>query len=144
MPTPTPPATAANPIRNVRRAIFPARLMFCVLSTWRQRSLQLPVCADRCATAQVGGHRAVDILVRRLGIGTQERSGRHDLPRLAVAALRDLMLDPCRLHRVHRLWRPQPLDGGDVAAYIADLQRAGPHRYTTYVYSAGAAHGDSA
>jgi hypothetical protein len=54
------------------------------------------------------------------------------------------MLDPRGLHWVHRFWRSQPLDGGDLAADIADLERAGPDRHAVDVYRAGAAHCDSA
>src|SRR5262249_18773586 len=34
-------------------------------------------------------------------------------------------------------------DGGDLAAYISDLQGAGSHRHAVYMHSASAAHRDS-
>src|SRR5665213_4421031 len=48
----------------------------------------------------VAAHGGVDVGVRRLGRRRQQGGGRHDLPRLAVAALRHVALDPGRLHRV--------------------------------------------
>ena len=49
----------------------------------------------RSAAAHVAAHRAVDISVAWLRRRGQERSGRHDLAGLAIAALRDLFLNPC-------------------------------------------------
>src|SRR5260221_3745751 len=45
------------------------------------------------AAADVAGHRRVDVGVGRLGSLRQQRSGRHDLPGLAVAALHDLLVE---------------------------------------------------
>ena len=73
-------------------------------------------CVDRGTDTRVGaatadvGHRLVDILVRRLGLFLEQRSGRHHLTRLAIAALRNLVLDPGFLHRVHPAARREPLD----------------------------------
>src|SRR4249920_610725 len=53
------------------------------------------------AAAQVAVHAVDDLLVGRVGISGEQRGGLHDLSRLAVAALRHLLLDPGLLHRVH-------------------------------------------
>src|SRR4029077_7044327 len=47
----------------------------------------------RAATANIGNVR-VDIGIRRLGIVLQKRDHGHDLPRLAVAALRNTFFNP--------------------------------------------------
>src|SRR4051794_26410241 len=52
----------------------------------------------RAATADVAGHRRVDIGVGRLGIARQQRCRRHDLSGLAIAALHDIDREPCRLN----------------------------------------------
>src|SRR5690606_26187924 len=64
------------------------------------------------ATTQVVAHRLVDLGVRRTRGLREERRRRHDLPRLAVAALRDLQLLPGPLDRVGA-GGGEPLDGGD-------------------------------
>src|SRR5207302_4295739 len=52
------------------------------------------------AAAADVGHRLVDVLVGRIGLLAQQRDRREDLPALAVAALRHLVLDPGLLHRM--------------------------------------------
>src|SRR5688572_31886054 len=63
----------------------------------------------RSAAAEVAGHRAVDIGVRRLRVLLQQRGGGHDLTGLAVPALGYVHLDPRLLHRVAAIAR-QPFD----------------------------------
>src|SRR5262245_6010805 len=54
--------------------------------------------ADIGATAtDVAGHRCIDVSVGRLGIGGEQRSRGHDLPRLTIAALDHLEIEPCLL-----------------------------------------------
>src|SRR5580704_15068010 len=53
----------------------------------------------RAAATDVG-HRSVDIIVRRIGPLSQQRHSRHDLPGLAIAALRNIKFLPCELDRV--------------------------------------------
>jgi hypothetical protein len=51
--------------------------------------------------ADVAGHGAIDFLGRRLlasGQGLEEGRRTHDLAALAVAALRDVVLDSCGVH----------------------------------------------
>ena len=71
-----------------------------------------------CLDALVGaaaadvGHQRVDVAVGRLRLLLQQRHRRHDLPGLAVAALRHVVLDPGQLHRMRAVGR-KPFDGGD-------------------------------
>src|SRR3989440_12087485 len=50
------------------------------------------------ATATDVGHRRVDVGVGGMRSFREQRRGGHDLPRLAVAALRDALLDPLAPH----------------------------------------------
>ena len=67
------------------------------------------------AAADVAAQRGVDVGVGGLGLRGQQRRGRHDLARLAVAALHHVQLGPGPLHRMAAIGR-QPLDGGDLLA----------------------------
>src|SRR3546814_3859701 len=64
---------------------------------------------DRCpntgvgaTAAQIARHRGVYLVIRRVRLHSQERCCLHHLPRLAISALCDLMLDPCLLNGVAR------------------------------------------
>jgi hypothetical protein len=46
----------------------------------------------RTAPADVSAHRFIDVRIRRVGFSREKRSSRHDLTRLAVAALRHIQL----------------------------------------------------
>src|SRR5262245_13642692 len=46
------------------------------------------------AAADVAGQGGIDVGIARAWIARQQRRGRHDLPRLAVAALHDLTVEP--------------------------------------------------
>src|SRR4051812_24396441 len=50
------------------------------------------------ATADVAAHRRINVGVGRMGVFIEQGAGRHDLARLAVAALHDVDLDPGVLH----------------------------------------------
>src|SRR5439155_13892489 len=52
------------------------------------------------AAAADVAHLGVDLRVGRFRAALEERRRRHDLPRLAVAALGHVVLDPCHLYRV--------------------------------------------
>ena len=54
----------------------------------------------RSAPAQIAFHRLIDVGVRWVRLPSQKGRGRHDLSRLAVAALRHIDFDPCPLDRV--------------------------------------------
>ena len=86
----------------------------------------------------------VDVVISWIGFDTQQGSCRHDLPGLAVAALRHLMLNPRGLHWMHRRWRSQPFDGSDFAGDIANVENAGTHSRTVNMHGASAAHCDAA
>src|SRR5437879_6293459 len=49
-----------------------------------------------------------------MGVLRHQRRGRHDLARLAVAALHDLEVQPCPLHLLAGRRLPDRLDGGDL------------------------------
>src|SRR5438132_5273562 len=102
---------------------------------------------DRLANADIGptaadvaGHRIVDIGVGRMRVARKERRGRHDLARLAVAALNDLpvepgLLDPgARSRRADRLDR-RALGGADAV----DRGDAGTGGDAVDMHGAGAA-----
>src|SRR6266850_2287280 len=115
---------------------------------------------DRRADTLIGaaaadvGHRLVDVLVGRLRVLLQQRRGRHDLSRLAVAALRHVECRPCLLHGM-RAGDRKPLDGDDLVGglqrtdgngagaphFAVDMHRAGPAlRDAAAVLGAGEAH----
>src|SRR6266566_3885837 len=126
--------------RKSRRVISGAALM--------SRSLRGAM--DGGADALIGaaatdvGHRGVDIGVGGMRILREQRRGSHDLPRLAVAALRHVFLDPRALHGVRAVLgeafdRGHPF-GGDGG----HGQYAGARRDAVQVDGAGAALGDAA
>ena len=87
----------------------------------------------------------VDLLIVRLRRLGEERRDRHDHPRLAVAALRDLMGDPRLLHGVQRAARGQSFDGGDGAAVSRrNRERARPNGAAVQVHRARPACRDPA
>src|SRR6185312_5815648 len=91
------------------------------------------------AAADVAGHRAIDVLVGRLRVGGEERRGRHDLSRLTVAALRDVLLHPSLLQAAAMLVG-QPFDGGHrTAGGGGDRRLARADRPAVQMHGAGAA-----
>src|SRR5690348_3511569 len=92
----------------------------------------------RAAATDVG-HRRVDVGVRGMRRFREQRRGRHDLPRLAVAALRHVFLDPGALHGVAAVGR-QPFDRGDrLPGDARNRCGARPHRLAVDVDGARAA-----
>src|SRR3989442_6919321 len=65
------------------------------------------------ATADVAVHVGDDLLARRLFVLGEQRRRGHDLPGLAVAALRHLLGDPCLLQRMLGR-RRKAFDRGDL------------------------------
>src|SRR5690242_5494162 len=55
------------------------------------------------AAAEIASHSCIDVLIGRIGIVIEQGGCLHDLSRLAVAALRDLQLDPGSLQRMPAL-----------------------------------------
>ena len=91
------------------------------------------------AAADVVAHGFVDIGVGGVGGLRQQRGRRHDLPRLAVAALRDVLLDPGLLDRVAAVGG-EAFDGGDgLAGDVRNRRDAGADRLAVEVDGAGAA-----
>src|ERR1700692_886481 len=97
----------------------------------------------RAATANIGNIR-VDVGIRGLGILLKERHHDHDLPRLAVAALRNTFFNPRALHWMIVVWG-KALNSDDLCAIkSADWQRAGPHGGSVDMHRASAALRDTA
>src|SRR5437899_1231483 len=133
-----PPAPAAPPPRKLRRLRFS-----------RIAAISCPSCRglDRrtdpligAAATDVAGHRLVDIVIGGLrGLG--EQAGRlHDLPTLAVAALRDVQAAPRGLDALADRCSADPLDGRDLLAFRSrDRRDARARRRTIQVHRARAA-----
>src|SRR6266852_4160931 len=64
------------------------------------------------AAANVAAHEIIDIGVRRFGLLGEQGDRRHNLPGLAIAALRDVFRDPRLLDRMASIAR-HALDCGD-------------------------------
>src|SRR5258708_11949925 len=91
------------------------------------------------AAADVARHRLVNVLIRRLGFFAQQHGGAHQLPRLAVAALRNVLLQPRALQRITQI-RRQSLDGRDsLSRRTRHWRDARAHRVSIDVHRAGAA-----
>src|SRR5688572_28981441 len=115
-----PPPVIALTRRKERResgfCVMAAPLLRCARGLRGPRRLDACGPLDRFANtyvsataAQVALHRRVDLGVTRLRRSRQQRRRRHDLPRLAVATLRDVQFLPRRLHGMTPVGR-QPLD----------------------------------
>jgi hypothetical protein len=63
------------------------------------------------AAEDISGHRGIDVGVVRAGIALEKRDRGHDLSGLAIAALRNVDLQPGFLHRVAAIVG-QPFNGG--------------------------------
>src|SRR5919106_3497069 len=98
----------------------------------------------RAAAADVTLHRRIDISVCRLRFCRQQRRGRHDLPRLTVAALGNILCDPSSLNRVAAI-RRHPFDSGDFLSLRGCNRRAArTNRLTIEMNRASSALGDPA
>src|SRR6266849_4279931 len=130
------PATAPV-FRNSRRPRF-AWVMSCLPRGAVDRLANPLVSA---APADVG-HRLINLSVAGAPVLGQEHRGGHDLPGLAVTALRHVLRDPCALHRVIAVLR-QALDGGDLpGTHGGHRCHTRPSRFTVQQRGAGAALGD--
>src|SRR5262245_59384278 len=86
----------------------------------------------------------VDVGVRRLWLLAQERRNRHDHPGLAIAALRDLKVEPGFLHAVQSRAVRQAFDRGDLLAFgRGHGQHARARRRPIEVHGASTALRDS-
>src|SRR5262249_38698212 len=96
------------------------------------------------APADIGDAR-VDLVVSRMRVLSEECGDRHDHSRLAVTALRHLVVDPRLLHAMQRAVLGEPLDGRDARTLSArGLEGARADGAAVDVHGAGAAGGDSA
>src|SRR6185312_8135216 len=113
----TSPPVAATPLRRLRRLTLVIVILLCVRSSVMSRSFRSRANGRvntliAAAAAQIAGHAVEDLLVcrrRRLG---QQRRGLHDLPGLAVSALRHADFARRHLHGVLVLG-VQAFDRGD-------------------------------
>src|SRR6185503_11417021 len=145
-PRASPPAATVEPTMNERREnLEPAALMFFMsrlLSSGHVHRRADPLIG--AAPADVG-HRVVDVLVGRLRLLRQERGRCHDLPGLAVPALRHVDGRPRFLDRVRAIGR-QAFDRDYLVGglHVAHRQGAGAHDLAVEVHGAGAALRDAA
>src|SRR5450759_2085088 len=144
----TPPAAEAEVTTNWRRVTDVLTISFMMRS--RSRLDQRGGAMDRAAQADIGATAAdtaeigVNVGIGRLGMFLEERRRRHDLSRLAVAALRHILGQPGLLHRMLAVGR-QAFDCGDgLADDVADLDTAGAHGLAVHMHGAGAAQRDAA
>src|SRR6516165_9444400 len=115
----------ANPLRRTaRREGEPSK--------WRSESIGSLLCLtvargalDRLANADIGAatadvacHGSVDVGIIRIWRGREQSRRRHDLTRLAIAALNDFQIEPRPLNLGARWRRADAFDRGDDA--IAD------------------------
>src|SRR5215471_13192344 len=90
-------------------------------------------------SADVPTHGLGDLVVGWMGILRQQRRRRHDLSRLTVAALWNILGDPCLLQFVESIER-EAFYGRDVlACNLRNRRRAGAHRSSIDVHRTGAA-----
>src|SRR5436309_8262168 len=106
-----PPARALTLIKDRRSSVFcvfMARLLpLPAVSGKMNRLTNSEVCS---ASADIAAHRIINILVGRLRLAGQQRGGRHELPGLAVAALRHIHFHPRLLQRMRSI-RRKAFDG---------------------------------
>src|SRR5689334_2264964 len=142
-PSARPPVTAAEVTRNVRRFIsMSSSLDFGVAVGCHVD--RFPHLLERSATADVGD-RGVDVRVGRIRFVFQQRGGGHDHARLAIAALRHVVLQPGLLHLVQLPALREAFDGGDLlAGGRAHRKGARAHGRAVDVHGAGAALRDAA
>src|ERR1700722_8913776 len=76
----------------------------------------------RAAAADVSAHGIVNIRIGWVGFLRQQRRRGHDLPGLAVSALRHVFFDPGLLHRMRRIHR-KPFNRGDFLSGTARDRR---------------------
>src|SRR6266700_5157595 len=99
---------------------------------------------EGAAAADVG-NGVVDVSVSRLGLLLEQSCDRHDHAALAIAALRNVVIDPGLLHLGQYDVDREALDRGDVLADgVAGLHATGSHCGAIDVNRAGAALGDAA
>src|SRR5258708_3941953 len=145
----TPMPSPADTRRKSRREIEPGAMRFrgrMESAVELRRGLM-----DRGANSHVGSaaahvarHRMVDVGIRWTADLREQRSRRHDLSRLAIAALWDVETNPRGLHRIGHL-ALKPFDRDDLRAFDGgDRRHARAARHAIDVHRAGTALGDAA
>src|SRR5262250_2916075 len=147
------PAGRRNPMARppLAAAVVTMKLRRESLVSFMSRLLPAGRHVHRRADPRIGaaatdvGHRVVDVLVGRFRLALEERRRGHELPGLAVTALRHVERRPRVLHGV-RAGRGQALDGDDPirALHAADGEDARAHDPVVDVHRAGAALCDTA
>src|SRR5260370_4680743 len=96
------------------------------------------------ASADVAAHEIIDIGIRWIGFLGQQRHGGHDLPGLAIAALRDIFGDPSLLDGMAAVGG-QAFDGGDfLSRHLGDGGLARTRRFAVDVHGTRAAQARTA
>src|SRR5215831_15253117 len=146
-PSARPPPTAALEMRNLRRLTLNFGMAVMVVSLRRRLGGHVDRFAhllEGAAAADVRD-RGVDVGVGGLGLLLEQRCHRHDHARLAIAALRHVVLEPGLLHLVQVLALCEAFNGGDLrAADGGDGHRARADREAVDVNGARAALRDAA
>src|SRR4029077_2767010 len=143
MPISKPPAADAAVRMNWRRLKVETVPVPCIATTsgLHQHRGAMNGAAQtfiRTAAADIGNTR-VDVGVSRLGEGLQECGHGHDLPGLAITALRNAFFDPRALYRM-AVVRGEAFDGDHLRAIEStDRHRTGPHGGAIDIHRAGAA-----
>src|SRR5262249_16292858 len=141
----------AAPIRKLRRdtglcfITEPASILSMCASHFGRCELDRPSDADiRHASTQAAAHDGVDVLVAPVGKIFEQCCGLHDLPGLAISALRNLRVAPGPLQGMLTVG-VETLDRRDrCARNRAEPRDARANRTSVDVHSAGSAHADAA
>src|SRR6266853_5468133 len=134
-----PPPNAALALRNSRRERSMSGPLLCrVLDSLADSHIS-------AAATDVPRHRGVDVAVCRVWFGGEQRRRRHDLAGLAIAALRDLEIEPRLLNLPAGGCGTDGLDRGDaLAGRGGDRGHARAHRLAIQVDGARAAQTEAA
>jgi hypothetical protein len=150
----TPPAAALIPKVKARRVgamplVFMASLIPFHISALSGLAIRCALyrCANAgvgAASADVSGHRCIDLRVGRFRVLKKQRRCLHDLARLAIAALRNLEIDPRLLKWVKPVCA-QLLDRRhDRSIQVAERDAARARCFFVYVYGTAAAQSRTA
>src|SRR5215472_17959334 len=108
-PTASPPLAAADVTMNERRFRFAMEFMIASPSRVRGHVNGFAHLLEGAAAAYVGD-RNIDVVVSRFRLLVEERRDSHDHSALAVAALRNVVIDPRLLYLVQHAVLRQALD----------------------------------
>jgi AcrR family transcriptional regulator len=96
------------------------------------------------AAAEIAAHGFIDFLIGGIGDFLEQRDRAHDLSGLAVAALRDLFIEPSLLNGMQLAVLFEPLDGDNWSGNAADRIGAGADGLSIDEHGACTTHGDAA